>query len=125
MNKTHRDAITKNNQIFRQRMSALGSENTQLKSALEAAQKESAAVSEERDALKASAPAESTSAPLAEELERLRREKVVLEQALQEEKSKPPVQASNPDTSDLEARLVRTSLATQNVVCLTLPLRPH
>ena len=115
MNKAQKDAITKNNQIFRQRMSALGSENTQLKASLETAQKESAAISEERDALKASAPAESTSAPHAEELERLRREKTALEQALQEEKSKPPVQASIPDTSDLEARLVRIGLATQSV----------
>jgi hypothetical protein len=45
-------------------------------------------------------------APLAEELERLRQEKVTLEQALQEEKAKPPVQAPAPDTSDLESRLV-------------------
>jgi predicted RNase H-like nuclease (RuvC/YqgF family) len=115
MNKAQKDAITKNNQIFRQRMGALGAENTQLKSNLEAAQKESAAILEERDALKASAPTESTSAPHTEELERLRRENVALEQALQEEKSKPPVQASIPDTSDLEARLVRISLATQKV----------
>ncbi|KAH9992148.1 hypothetical protein BJV77DRAFT_1067895 [Russula vinacea] len=105
MNKAQKDAITKNNQIFRQRMGALGAENTQLKSNLEAAQKESAAISEERDALKASPPTESTSASHAEELERLRREKVALEQALQAEKSKPPVQASISDTSDLEARL--------------------
>jgi nucleoprotein TPR len=118
VNKQQKDAITKNNQIFRQRMSTLGAENTQLKSALEAAQKESAAISEERDALKSAAPAESTSAPLTEELERLRKEKRALELALQEEKSKPPVQASVPDTSDLEARLVR-SLATKNVTRLT------
>ena len=103
-------------------MGALGAENTQLKSNLEAAQKESAAISEERDALKASPPTESTSASHAEELERLRREKVALEQALQAEKSKPPVQAI-PDTSDLEARLVRINLATQKVTWLTLPLR--
>ena len=109
VNKQQKDMITKNNQIFRQRMSTLGAENTQLKSALESAQKESAAISEERDALKAtaSAAAESTSAPLTEELERLRKEKRALEQALQEEKSKSPVQASVPDISDLEARLVR------------------
>ena len=120
VNKQQKDAITKNNQIFRQRMSTLGAENTQLKSALEAAQKESAAISEERDALKSAAPAaaESTSAPLTEELERLRKEKRALELALQEEKSKPPVQASVPDTFDLEARLVR-SLATKNVTRLT------
>ena len=122
MNKAQKDAITKNNQIFRQRMGALGAENTQLKSNLEAAQKESAAISEERDVLKASPPTESTSASHAEELERLRREKVALEQALQAEKSKPPVQAI-PDTSDLEARLVRINLATQKVTWLTLPLR--
>ena len=80
VNKQQKDAITKNNQIFRQRMSTLGAENTQLKSALEAAQKESAAISEERDALKSAAPAaaESTSAPLAEEPERLRKEKRAL-----------------------------------------------
>ena len=125
MNKAQKDAITKNNQIFRQRMGALGAENTQLKSNLEAAQKESAAISEERDVLKASPPTESTSASHAEELERLRREKVALEQALQAEKSKPPVQASIPDTSDLEARLVRINLATQKVTWLTLPLRPR
>ena len=113
VNKHQKDAIAKNNQIFRQRMSTLGAENTQLKSALEAAQKESAAISEERDSLKSAAPAaaESTSTQLTEELERLRKEKKALEQALQEEKSKPPVQASVPDTSDLEARFVR-SLAT-------------
>ena len=119
MNKAQKDAITKNNQIFRQRMSALGAENTQLKATLETAQKESAAILEERDALKASAPAESTSAPLAEELERLRREKTALEQALQEEKSKPSVPASIPDTSDLETRLVRIGLTIHDVACLT------
>ena len=86
MNNAQKDAITKNNQIFWQRMSALGAKNTKLKTNLEAAQKESTAISEERDAFKASSPA-----PLAEELERLRREKVALEQALQKEKSKPPV----------------------------------
>jgi hypothetical protein len=109
VNKQQKDMITKNNQIFRQRMSTLGAENTQLKSALESAQKESAAILEERDTLKAAAPAaaESTSVPLTEELERLRKEKRALEQALQEEKSKSPVQASVPNTSDLEARLVR------------------
>lgn len=110
VNKQQKDMITKNNQIFRQRMSTLGAENTQLKLTVETAQKESAAISEERDALKAAAPAaaESASAPLTEELERLRKEKRALEEALQEEKSKPPVQASAPDTSDLEARLVCT-----------------
>lgn len=110
VNKQQKDMITKNNQIFRQRMSTLGAENTQLKLTVEVAQKESAAISEERDALKAAAPAaaESASAPLTEELERLRTEKRALEQALQEEKSKPPVQTSAPDTSDLEARLVCT-----------------
>jgi hypothetical protein len=109
VNKQQRDLITKNNQTFRQRMSTLGAENTELKSALESAQKESAAISEERDALKAAAPAavESTSAPLTEELARLQKVKRALEQALQEEKSKSPVQSSVPDTSDLEARLVR------------------
>jgi hypothetical protein len=109
VNKQQKDMITKNNQIFRQRMSTLGAENTQLKSALESAQQESAAISEERDALKAATPAaaESTPAPLTEELERLRKEKRALEQVLQEEKSKSLVQASVPDTSDLEARLVR------------------
>ena len=109
VNKQQKDMITKNNQIFRQRMSTLGAENTELKSALESARKESATISEERDALKAAAPAaaESASAPLTEELERLQTEKRALERALQEEKSKSPVQASVPDTSDLEARLVR------------------
>ena len=87
-------------------MSSLGAENTQLKSDLEAAQKEVATISEEREALKASAPAGSTSEPLSEELERLRQEKNTLEQALQEEKSKQPAQTSIPDASDLEARLV-------------------
>ena len=112
VSKQQKDAITKNNQIFRQRMGNLGAENTQLKSALEAAQKESAAISEERDALKAAPPAaaESTSASVVNELERLREEKSALEQALQEEKSKPSAQASVPDTSDVEARLVRIVL---------------
>ncbi|KAH9977476.1 hypothetical protein BJV74DRAFT_946992 [Russula compacta] len=109
VNRTQKEAITKNNQIFRQRMSTLNAENTQLKSDLEAAQKASAALSEERDALKASAsaPVESTSGPGPhdEELERLRQEKNALEQALQEEKSKQPTQIPVPDTSDLEARL--------------------
>jgi predicted RNase H-like nuclease (RuvC/YqgF family) len=105
-NKQHRENITKNNQIYRQRMSALGNENTQLKADLEAARTEVVTISEERDAFKASAPAASASEPLAEELERLREEKNTLEQALQEEKSKPPAQTSIPDTSDLEARLV-------------------
>ena len=90
-------------------MNTLGTENTQLKSDLETARKEVATISEERDALKTSAPAESTSGPLSEELEQLRQEKNALEQALQEEKSKQPAQAPNPDTSDLEARLVRCS----------------
>ena len=124
MNKAQKDAITKNNQIFRQRLSALGAKNTQLKTNLEAAQKESATILEERDAFKASAPTESSSVPHTEELERLRREKVALEQALQKEKSKPPVQASIPDASDLEVLLVRISLATQKVTCLTLLVRP-
>jgi transposase len=108
VNKQHKNMITKNNQIFRQRMSTLGGENTQLKPALESAQKESAAISEERDALKAAAPAaaESTSMPLTEELERLRKEKRALKQVLREEKSKSPVQGSVPDVSDPEARLV-------------------
>ncbi|KAI9449362.1 hypothetical protein BJY52DRAFT_1215953 [Lactarius psammicola] len=108
-NKTHREAITKNNQIFRHRMGTLRDENNQLKSSLEEAQKESAAIAEERDALKAAATAEppTPSEPLTEELERLRQEKTTLEQALQEEKAKPPVQVPvpTPDTSGLESRL--------------------
>ncbi|KAH8990434.1 hypothetical protein EDB86DRAFT_3080419 [Lactarius hatsudake] len=79
-NKAHKEAIIKNNQIFRQRMGALGAENTQLKSTLEVAQKESAAIAEERDALKAAAttePAPTSSEPLTEELERLRQEKLL------------------------------------------------
>jgi hypothetical protein len=93
-NKQQKDMITKNNQIFRQRMSTLGNENAQLKSDLQAAQ-ESAATSEERDALKTAAPAvaESTSAPPTEELERLRKEKRSLEQALREIKSEVPPEA--------------------------------
>ena len=91
-------------------MGTLSAENTQLKAALEVAQKESAALPEERDALKAAAPAavEYTSAPFAEELERLRKEKRALEQALQEERSESPLQSPVPDAFDLEARLVRT-----------------
>ncbi|KAH9056279.1 hypothetical protein EDB87DRAFT_1637584 [Lactarius vividus] len=110
-NKAHKEAIIKNNQIFRQRMGALGAENTQLKSTLEEAQKESATIAEERDALKAAAttepPPTTPSEPLTEELERLRQEKAALEQALQEEKAKEPVQAPAPmpDTSELESRL--------------------
>ena len=97
----------KNNQIFRQRMGNLGTENTQLKASLETAQKESAALAEERDALKASAAAEpASSEPLTEELERLREEKNALEQALEEEKSKKPPKTPQPDTSDLDSRLV-------------------
>src|SRR6266404_6711669 len=117
MNKSHREAITKNNQIFRQRMSTLGAENTQLKTDLEEAQKESAAIAEERDALNAAAATAATateqpiiSEPPTEELERLRQEKIALEQALEEEKAKQPVQAPTPtpapDTSELESRLV-------------------
>jgi hypothetical protein len=92
-NKQQKDMITKNNQIFRQRMSTLGNENAQLKSDLQAAQE--SATSEERDALKTAAPAvaESTSAPPTEELERLRKEKRSLEQALQEIKSEVPPEA--------------------------------
>jgi nucleoprotein TPR len=108
MNKSHKEAIMKNNQIFRQRMGTLGAENTQLKASLEAAQKESAALAEERDALKASAAVAepASSEPLTEELERLRKEKNALEQALGEEKSEKPPQTPQPDTSDLDARLV-------------------
>jgi hypothetical protein len=88
-------------------MSTLGAEITQLKSALEAAQKESAAIPEERDALKGATPAagESTSATH-RRVRTAAKEKRASERALQEEKSKSPVQASVPDTSDLEARLV-------------------
>lgn len=89
-------------------MGALGAENTQLKSTLEEAQKESAAIAEERDALKTTAATAEPQPLLTEELERLRQEKATLEQALQEEKAKQPVQAPapTPDTSDLESRLV-------------------
>ena len=104
--KTQRETIGKNNQIFRQRMSTLNAENTQLKSDLEASQKDVATISEERDALKTSAPASSDPGPLADELERLRQEKNALEQALQEEKSKQHAQTSVPASSDLEAQLV-------------------
>jgi predicted nuclease with TOPRIM domain len=103
MNRARRETIAKNNQTFRQRMSTLGAENTQLKLDLEAAHKESAAISEERDALKAGPASEQST----EELERLRQEKSALEQALQEEKSKQPAQIAAPDTSELEARIVR------------------
>src|SRR6266702_5213476 len=98
--------MTKNNQIFRQRMGALGAENTQLKSNLEEAQKESAAIGKERDALKAAAITEAptSSGPLAEEPERLQHEKSALELALQEGQVKWTVQAPapTPDTSGLE-----------------------
>jgi hypothetical protein len=98
--------ISKNNQIFRQRMSTLAAENTQLKSDLEALRKDVTTISEERDALKASVPTGSTSESLADDLERLRQEKDALEQALQEEKLKQPAQTNIPTTSDLEAQLV-------------------
>ena len=45
-NKAHREAITKNIQIFGQRMGAPGAENTQLKSNLKEAQKASVAITE-------------------------------------------------------------------------------
>ena len=94
-------------------MGALGAENTQLKSNLEEARKESAAITEELDALKAAPTAEppTSSEPLAEELERIRHEKTVLERTLQEEKEKQSIQAAapTPDTSDLESRLVGCS----------------
>ena len=63
VNKQQKYMITKNNQNLRQRMSTLGTENTQLKSALEASQQDN---SEELIALEAAAPAaaESTPAPL-------------------------------------------------------------
>jgi len=109
-NRQHKETITKNNQIFRQRMSALAAENTQLKSDLEASRKDAATISEERDTLKVSAPAGSTSESLADDLERLRQEKDALEQALQEEKSKQPAQTNIPVPSDLEAQLVCQSL---------------
>jgi hypothetical protein len=88
-------------------MSTLSTENTQLKSDLEASRKDVATISEERDALKISAPAGSTSESLANDLERLRQEKDALEQALQEEKSKQPSQTNIPAQSELEAQLVR------------------
>ena len=90
-------------------MSTLGAENTQPKSVLEAVQEESVAISEERDTLKAAAfeAAESTFAPVAEELVCLRREKRALEQALQEARSKLLAQASAPDAFDLETHLGR------------------
>ena len=58
-------------------MGALSTENTQLKSNLEEAQEASAAIAEERDALKAAAattqpPTSTSSEPLTEELERLK-----------------------------------------------------
>jgi hypothetical protein len=114
VNKQQKDMFAKNNQIFRLLwMSTLGAESSQLKLALEVGQEESDAISEECDTLNAADPeaVESTSAPLTKELGRLRREKRALEQALQEEeKSKSPLQASVPDTPDLEARLVRIVL---------------
>jgi hypothetical protein len=121
-NKSHREAITGNNRIFRQRMGALSTENAELKSNLEEAQKTSAAIAEERDALKAAAataqpPTSTSSEPQTEELERLRQEKVALEQALREEKAKPLVQAPapiTPDTSEHESRLVGCSSATSS-----------
>ena len=72
-------------------MGALGAENTQLKSNLE----ESAAIAEGRDTLKAAATTEPPTSPesLAEGLERLRQEKSALEQALQKEREKLPIQA--------------------------------
>ena len=117
----------KNNQIFRQRMGALGAENTQLKSNLEEARKESAAISEERDALKTATTTEppASSEPLAQELEQLRQEKAALEQALQEEQEKQPVQvpAPTPDTSDLESRLVGCSQLPNRRIFLTKGLQ--
>jgi hypothetical protein len=67
MERSHLSDLMANVQkIFRQRMSTLSAENTQVKAALEAAQKESVVILQERDALKAAAlaAAESTSAPL-------------------------------------------------------------
>jgi hypothetical protein len=80
--KAHRATITKNNQIFRQRMSALAAKNTWLRSNFEETQKESAA--EKRDPLKDAANAKplTSSVVLVEELEQLRQ---ALEQALLEE----------------------------------------
>jgi hypothetical protein len=49
----------------------------------------------------------------------LRKEKRDLEQALQQEKLKSPVQASVSDTSDLEARLVRIVSPPRKLTCLT------
>jgi hypothetical protein len=96
-------------------MGALSIENTNL----EEAQKASAAIVGERDALKAAAataqpPTSTSSETQTEELERLQQEKVALEQALQEKSAKPPVQAPapTPDTSELESRLVGCSSAT-------------
>ncbi|KAH9952842.1 hypothetical protein BC827DRAFT_1159530 [Russula dissimulans] len=71
--------ITKNNQIYRQRMGAPSAENNRLKSDLETARKESAATTEERDALKTSAPVTSTFEPLAKEVEQLQQEKTALD----------------------------------------------
>ena len=106
-------------------MGTLNAENTQLKSNLEATQKETAAIAEERDALKASAATETTSSePLVEELERLRKEKITLEQALEEEKSKKSAQIPAPDTSDLETRLVWW-FNYVDVACSDCPPRPH
>jgi len=52
-------------------------------------------------------PTSTSSEPQTEELEQLRQEKIALEQALQEEKAKPPVRVSapTPNTSELESRL--------------------
>ncbi|KAH9953818.1 hypothetical protein BC827DRAFT_1159057 [Russula dissimulans] len=107
MNLGQKEMITKNNQTYWQRMGALAAENTRLKSDLETARKESAVITEERDALRTSTPVASTSEPLAKEVEQLRQEMTALERALQEEKSKQPAQTSIPDTSDMDARLVR------------------
>jgi hypothetical protein len=60
----------------------------------------------EHDALKTSTPVASTYKLLAKEVEQLRQEKTTLEQVLQEEKSKQPVQISIPDTSDMDTCLV-------------------
>ncbi|KAF8265894.1 hypothetical protein EI94DRAFT_1854558 [Lactarius quietus] len=105
----HREAITKNKPIFRQRMAALGAESTSLKSTLEEAQKASATIAQERDALKTSATtAESptSSEPLAKELEWLRQEETAWEQALQK-RTKRPVQARAPTlySPDLKSSL--------------------
>jgi hypothetical protein len=68
-----KDRITENNQVFWQRMSALRTENIQLKSDLATAQKEITAILEGRDTPKTSAPplALSNSEPPIEELGRL------------------------------------------------------